>query len=254
MNNRKAVQQYDKYLAIRNREEFSPLTREVFQEYGIDSFHDLARHLRKYGEYGGLADLPCCNEPVLLPFHHDLLNKWLRFDNPRVEEIYDRVFYFLKDQYPDKQSFNRSFFHIEESILRNCWCMPMMDTRILEAPITGCWDKMEIQAAFLKSIGFIVKRFCFHSGMVLRGHTFVLYNDGKYWKACLDCPIPIRNKNLDKLCYLIFSVLKFIPFLTNGEKYELVEFESPYEGMPSSEYLRLIEDGVVLISQKNRRK
>lgn len=255
MNERKAIELYDKFTELRNRKEYKLLTKEVFHEYGIDTLHDLSRHLRKYGEYGGAVKFSFSEELVLMPFHNDLMNSWLKFDNSRVQDIYEKLYPLLQDRYPNSKPFDRTFFRVEEDILKHCWSMPMMDTRILEAPIAGCWDKMEIQAAFLRTKGYEVKRYCFHSGMAMRGHTFVLYNDGKTWNTCLDLPIPVKNKDLNKLCELIFSVLKRIPFLAQGETCELIEFDSPYAGMPALDYVKLIEDGTVRIRRKrNERK
>ena len=252
MNDVKAAELYDKYTELRNSGKYTPLSKEVFRQYGICTFRDLARYLKKYGEYGGAVTLPCSDRPVLLPFHHDEFNKWLRFDNPRVREIYGKIYLLYKEQYPDRASFRRHFFHVEEDILQRYWHMPMMDTRLLDAPIAGCWDKMEIQAAFLASMGCQVKRFCFYSGKIIRGHTFILYHDGKTWNTCLRTPFPIRNKDLAKLCRRIFSVLRRVPLLCKGGNCELIEFQPPYEGMPTQEYIELIANGTVLISRKGK--
>jgi len=58
MNERKAIELYDKFTELRNRKEYRLLTKEVFHEYGIDTLQDLSRHLRKYGEYGGAVKFP----------------------------------------------------------------------------------------------------------------------------------------------------------------------------------------------------
>lgn len=254
MREHKAKELYDRFTKLRNSGEYTPLSREVFLKYGICTFRDLTRYLKKYGEYGGAVDLPCSEGLVLLPFHNDVLNKWLRFDNPRVKEIYESIYQLYREWYPDRDSFKRAFFNVEEDILKRYWYMPMMDTRILDAPIAGCWDKMEIKATFLAALGYKIKRFCFHSGKVIRGHTFVLYYDGKAWNTCLGTPFPIRNKDLKKLCKLIFSVLMHVPFLDKGKICELVEFEPPCGGMSAQEYIKLIEDGVVIIRRKRKGK
>lgn len=254
MREHKAIELYDKFTALRNASEYTTLSREVFLKYGIITFRDLTRHLKKYGEYGGAVDLPCFNGLTLLPFHNDVLNKWLCFDNPRVKEIYERIYQLYSNHYPDKDSFKKSFFNIEEDILLRYWCMPMMDTRLLKAPIAGCWDKMEIQAVFLESMGYEVKRFCFHSGKIIRGHTFVLYYNGRTWNTCLGIPLPVRNADLKKLCKLIFLVFKNVPILDKGETCELIEFAPPQGGMSAQDYIQLIENGTVLIKQKRKGK
>lgn len=254
MREHKAIEFYDKFTGLRNSGEYTTLSREVFLKYGIITFRDLTRYLKKYGEYGGAVDLPCFDGLTLLPFHNDVLNKWLCFDNPRVREIYEIVYQLYRNQYPDKDSFKRSFFDIEEDILRRYWNMPMMDTRILEAPIAGCWDKMEIQATFLEPLGYKIRRFCFHSGRIIRGHTFILYHDGRTWNTCLGIPFPTKNKDLKKLCKRIFSVLMHVPILDKGEICELVEFAAPHGGMSAQEYIKLIEDGTILIKQKRKGK
>ncbi len=252
MREDEAKELYDRFTRLRNSVEYTTLSQEVFFEYGISTFNDLTRYLKKFGEYGGAVGLPCSEELILLPFHNDVLNKWLKFDNPRVKKIYESVYQLYRDCYPDRYSFKKNFFDIEEDILKRYWHMPMMDTRILDAPITGCWDKMEIQASFLASKGYSIKRFCFHSGKIIRGHTFVLYNDGKTWNTCLRKLILIRNKDLNKLCKLIFSILRHVPFLDKGEICELVEFESPQGGMSAQEYIHLIENGVVLMRRSRK--
>ena len=132
--------------------------------------------------------------------------------------------------------------------------MPMMDIRLLKAPIAGCWDKMEMQAVFLESIGYEVKRFCFHSGKIIRGHTFVLYCNGRTWNTCLGIPLSVRNADLKKLCKLIFLVLKNVPILDKGETCELIEFAPPQGRMSAQDYIQLIENGTVLIKQKRKGK
>lgn len=254
MKAHEAKELYDKFTELRNAEEYTPLSREVFLKYGINTFRDLTRYLKKYGEYGGAVNLPCSNGYVLLPFHNDILNKWLRFDNPRVRENYKSIYRLYREQYPDMDSFKKAFFIVEEDILKRYWNMPVMDTRILDAPIAGCWDKMEIQAAFLSSLGYKIKRFCFHSGKVIRGHTFVLYHDGKTWNTCLGTPVSVRSRSLKKLCKLIFFVLTHVPFLDKGEMSELVEFGHPHGDMSAQEYIKLIEDGNVLIRRKRKGK
>lgn len=254
MRNSDAEELYDKYNKLRNATDcIVPLSREVFVEYGINTFHDLSRYLKRNGEYGGAIILPRSNVFILLPFHNDMLNKWLRFENPRVRERYKDIYELYKQQYPNVDTFKKDFFNVEEDILKRYWNMPEMDTRFLNAPIAGCWDKMELQATFAETLGYEVKRFCFHGGRIIRGHTFILYYDGTYWNTCLNTPFPIRNKRLDKLCQLIFNVLLHIPFLDNGEIRELIEFNSPHGGMSAQEYIKLIEDGKVIIKKENHR-
>ena len=247
-----AAERYDKFTALRNAREFQPLTQQVFASYGIRSFRDLSRYLRRNGEYGGAVRLAGSEELVLLPFHNDTLNTWLKFENPRVKQAYELVYAQFGARYPDRQAFERDRFNVEETMLLECWEMPGMDTRILDAPIAGCWDQMEIQARYLENRGYRVKRYCFHGGRIVRGHTFVLYNDGKYWNTCTSFPLHIRRKSLDRLCRLLFHIFRRVPILDKGETTELVEFSSPREGMSAREYVDLIKNGTVVLQRAGK--
>lgn len=244
---------YDKFTALRNAGEFKKLTLEVFESYGIHSYRDLSLYLKKYGEYGGAVKLKGSDKQILLPFHNDILNTWLKFDNPRVIQAYEQVYEQFGAEYSDRRDFDRHRFHVEEELLKQCWVMPAMDTRILEAPIAGCWDKMEIQACYMEALGYQVRRYCFHGGKIIRGHTFVLYHDGKYWNTSMRFPLHIRRKNLESLCSLIFRALIHVPILDKGEISQLVEFAAPYEGMTTQEYIHLIERGKVILKCRRKR-
>ena len=237
---------YDKYTIFRNEKDFKKLTQDVFESYGIYSYHDLLHYLKKHGEYGGAVSLATRGKLVLLPFHNDVMNTWLKFDNPRVTQIYDKIYEQFGDEYSDRTDFNKHRFEVEEKILIKCWAMPAMDTRILNAPVAGCWDMMEIKACYLEVQGYQVKRYCFYGDKIIRGHPFILYNDGKYWNTSLGFPLHIRMKNLQNLCRFVFCMLKHVPFLKKATS-TLVEFSTPYEGMSTEEYVELINNGKVIL-------
>lgn len=256
MNTHNAEMMYEKFMALRNTKTGEPLTRKVFESRGIYTFSDLIRYLNKNGEYGGAIPLEGTEKLTLLPFHNDIMNAWLRFDNPKVVQAYELIYAQYKNRYPERHLFKKNRFKVEESLLEEFWTMPAMDTRLLDAPILGCWDKMELQACFLNILGYEVRRFCFHSGRIIRGHTFVLFNDGIHWKIPDAYPLPIESSDVARLSKFIFWVLQHIPFLDQGAVCELVEFSKPYAGMSTREYLQLIEDGHVVMKcvRKGRHK
>ena len=250
MNHHNAEFLYDQYMSMRNAKVSKPLTREVFEARGIYTFRDLTRYLRKHSEYGGAIPLDDTGKLTLLPFHNDTLNKWLSFDNPRVVEAYERIYERYKARYPNRQSFEKHRFKVEECLLEELWAMPAMDTRLLDAPIVGCWDKMELQTRFLRTLGYEVRRFCFYSRKIIRGHTFILFNNGSRWQTADAYPFFVGTKDIERLYKWIFWILRHIPFLDQGPVCQMVEFEEPCEGMPAKEYLRLIERGNIVIQHR----
>lgn len=89
---------YDFYMKRLNDNEFTlhDLSIDDFQEFGIYTLVDLEKYLKKNAEYGGYIHVPWTKELVLIPFHNDFMNDWLRFDNPRVEHFYDKLYDFRK--------------------------------------------------------------------------------------------------------------------------------------------------------------
>lgn len=79
-------------MKIVNNNNQSGLTLEIFYEYGIHTLKDLGWYLEKNAEYGGYVQMPWTDQLILIPFHNDFMNSWLRFDNPRVIDFYDKLY------------------------------------------------------------------------------------------------------------------------------------------------------------------
>lgn len=107
---------YDFYMKLLNDNECAlpDLSIDAFQEFGIYTLEDLRKYLKKNAEYGGYVHVPWTKELVLIPFHNDFMNDWLRFDNPRVEHFYDKLYESVKDNYDSRIHFDMKRFDIEE--------------------------------------------------------------------------------------------------------------------------------------------
>ena len=248
--NKKSETIYGQMQSVLNLNEGDPLTVEVFRNYGIKSLKDLHHYIKKHGEYGGAVRLSESEGVIILPFHNDFMNKWLKFNNDSVKAAYDRIYQLYQLQYPDRREFERKRFMIEEDILVKYWKMPSMDTRILAAPINGCWDRMEIFATYLNGLGYEVRRLCCHDGNIMRGHTYIVYKTGTYWTTCLGYPINFHYKDFDSVCKISFSLLRRLPIFSNPDCCELIEFQQPRAGMSTLEYLDLIKNGNIVIGKK----
>ena len=239
--------QYDKYMAVLNKLNQPDLTMKIFHEFGIYTLKDLGWYLEKNAEYGGCIRVPWTEDLILIPFHNDFMNSWLRFDNPRVVEFYDKLYEIKKADYDSRVHFDMKRFDVEEELQLYNWIMPPVDKRMLEAPINGCWDRPELIARFLKLQGFETKRLCCHDGHVMRGHCFTVYTDGEYWMTASSLPFNLKCKNYEKFCKKIYRILRHIPIYSDNSKCRLIEFEPPRPGMTTREYLENIENGRVVV-------
>ena len=245
---RDITSQYDSYMALLNDTNQPELTMNVFQEFGIKTFKDLSWYLEKNAEYGGYIHVPWSEQLVLIPFHNDFMNSWLRFDNPRVIEFYDKLYESVKDKYDSRVHFNMKKFDVEEELQLNNWIMPQLDRRMLSVPINGCWDRPELVARFLELQGFKTIRLCCHDGHIMRGHCFTVYTDGKYWMTASSFPVNLKCRNYNLFCNRIYRILRHIPIYSDNSKCRLVEFEAPTPGMTTKEYLENIRNGHVVVS------
>lgn len=241
---------YDFYMKLLNDNECAlpDLSIDAFQEFGIYTLEDLRKYLKKNAEYGGYVHVPWTKELVLIPFHNDFMNDWLRFDNPRVEHFYDKLYESVKDNYDSRIHFDMKRFDIEENLQLNNWRMPPIDKRMLSVPINGCWDKPELIAKFLELHGYQTKRLCCHDGHIMRGHCFTVYTDGVYWRTASSFPINLKCKDFKKMCYYIYRVLRHVPIYSDSSHCQLVEFEPPTPGMCTHDYLEKIRNGRVWIT------
>lgn len=241
-------ERYDAYMAILNDDNQPDLTIETFHEFGIHTLKDLGWYLEKNAEYGGYVHMPWSDQVILIPFHNDFMNSWLRFDNPRVIEFYNKLYDSVKEKYDSRIHFDMKRFDVEEELQLNNWIMPPLDKRMLSAPISGCWDRPELVSRFLELQGFKTKRLCCHDGHIMRGHCFSVYTDGTYWMTASSLPINLKCKSYKKMCAHLHRVLKHIPIYSDNSKCQLVEFDPPKPGMTTQEYLRNIENGRVVVS------
>lgn len=200
--------------AVINSENQPLLTPEVFAEFGIYTLKDLQLYLHKKSEYGGYVRVPWKNKNILIPFHNDFFNSWLRFDNPRVIAFYNELYEHTKDRYQNRTHFDMTRFNIEEDMQMNNWRMPTLDRKMLAAPINGCWDKPELISCFLEFQGYTTKRFCCHDGIIMRGHCFAAYFDGQKWSTC-DSGLTLKDKDFNKFCRRIYNILKCVPIFKN---------------------------------------
>ena len=238
---------YDAAMAVLNGEPGPELSLEVFARFGIHTLRELEWYLEKHSEYGGYIHVPWTEELVLLPLHHDFINAWLRFDNPRVVTLYDRLYESRKEQFHNRTHFDRKRFDIEEDLQLNNWTMPPLDQRMLASPVNGCWDRPELVARFLELQGFQVQRLSCHDGHVMRGHCFVVYTDGNFWMTTSAFPVNLKCKSYRTMCRRIFAVLKHLPIYSDRTKCRLVEFGPPRPGMTTRQYLSLIENGTTIL-------
>ncbi len=236
---------YDEAEAVINSFDQPPLTDEVFEEFGIRTLGDLSSYLSRRAEYGGYISVPFSEKLVLIPFHNDFMNRWLRFDNPRVTAFYDRLYEERKSEFDSRQHFDRARFRIEEEFQLNAWRMPPLDKRMLLAPISGCWDKPELLAHFLTLKGYPVKRLSCNDGNNLRGHCFCVYYDGKYWRPA--GRYPIKNRDYKKLCRAMLDIFRRVPMFKHPDRCRLMEFGAPETGFTGREYVALIDNGSVVV-------
>lgn len=243
-------EKYDSYMAILNDSNQPDLTIDVFNEFGIRTLKDLGRYLKKNSEYGGYVHMPWSEKLILIPFHNDFMNSWLRFDNPRVIDFYNKLYDSVKDEYDSRTHFDMKRFDIEEELQRNHWSMPPIDKRMLSAPINGCWDRPELIARFLELHGFKTKRLCCHDGNIMRGHCFTVYTDGSYWMTASSFPINLKCKSYEQMCKYLYRMLKHIPIYSDNSKCQLVEFDPPKPGMVTRDYLDNIKNGKIIVSNR----
>lgn len=242
------TRKYDEYMALLNDVNQPELTMDIFHEFGIHTLRELGSYLEKNAEYGGYVRVSWSDKLILIPFHNDFMNSWLRFDNPRVKEFYDHLYESRKAEFDSRIHFDMKRFDVEESLQLNNWIMPPIDKRMLSVPISGCWDRPELIARFLELQGYKTKRLCCHDGHVMRGHCFTVYTDGEYWRTASSLPINLKCKSYEVFCRKIYCALKHIPIYSDNSKCRLVEFESPKSGMTTEEYLLNIEKGLVVVS------
>lgn len=244
------IAKYDSYMKILNDDNQPELTIDVFHEFGIFSIKDLGKYLKQNSEYGGCVHMSWSQEAILIPFHNDFMNSWLRFDNPRVIEFYNDLYDSVKEQYDSRVHFDMKKFDVEENLQINNWIMPPLDRRMLSAPISGCWDQPELVARFLELQGYKTKRLCCHDGHAMRGHCFTVYTDGTYWMTAASLPLNIKTKDYNDLCRKVYKILKHVPIYSDNSKCRLVEFDPPVPGMTAKEYVANIENGRIVVDYK----
>lgn len=238
---------YERYITIINDDNQPDLTMDVFHEFGIKTLRQLNWYLEKNAEYGGCVDMPWSEKLIIIPFHHDFMNAWLRFDNPYVVDFYDRLYETVKDQYHSRTHFNMKRFDVEEELQLNNWKMPPIDRRMLTAPINGCWDKPELISRFLELQGFKTQRLCCHDGIIMRGHCFTVYSDGIYWRTASSASINLRDKSFEGLCHKVFRLLRHIPIYSDSSKCRLIAFDPPKPGVSARDYINNIKKGKIII-------
>lgn len=235
---------------------YDVLGPDAFAKYGIDSMEALERHLMKRSEYGGMIKNEFDGSILLLPFHHDVMNKWLKFDIPRVQEYYEQIYEKYTDRFhlKSKEDFKNRFFKIEEQIQIHRWELPLFDERILIYPILGCWDKVEIEAIYLESKGIEVKRVCCHDGIKMRGHTFLCFYEDGYWKTYMTSKVVLKSRTFEQLCKKSYELLRHVPIFLDSKKCELVEYTKPPVGCTGKQYIDILENGKVIIESLASRK
>lgn len=242
------TKKYDSYMEVLNNDSQVELTIDVFHEFGIYSLKDLGCYLKKNAEYGGYVRVPWSKNLILIPFHNDFMNSWLRFDNPRVISFYDKLYENKKQDYDSRIHFNMKRFDIEEELQLNNWFMPKVDKKMLTVPISGCWDRTELIARFLELQGFKTKRLSCHDDYIMRGHCFTVYFDGEYWRTTSSFPINLKCREYDLFCKILYKILRHAPIYSDNSKCKLVEFGAPTEGMSTKEYLENIEKGIIVVA------
>lgn len=227
--------------------DWEAVNREMFDRYNIRVIRDLERFMSKNCEYGGLVFDSAKKKVILLPFHHDFMNSWLKFDDQHVIEFYGDYYDNNKKKYRSKDEFDKRFFETEEVIQLNNWMMPKFDERIFKYPIMGCWDKVEIEALFLECHGKEVRRVCCHDGNKMRGHTFLCFYDAGIWKKYMTSVITLKADNFEKLCKKAHSLLKHVPIYSNPKRCELIEYDKPPILCKGTEFVEILEKGRIII-------
>ena len=246
-----AVEKYNRAMRIINSATSQPLTLSEFRAYGISSLSDLNRYLSQKSEYGGYVKTEVSDQLIIIPFHNDFMNTWLKFKNPKVVEFYDRLYDYRKHAYHSREHFDKKRFDIEEDLQINNWTMPMVDKKMLEAPIFGCWDKPELLSRFLELQGFQTKRLCCHDGNEMRGHCFAVYFDGKYWRTTsTQFLLNYKCRDYQEFCNRVFSVVRNIPFFSSPRACSLVEYKAPSAGTTAHELVESIKNGILCCPSK----
>ena len=249
-----AVTMYDRAMKVINGQPLPELSPEDFASYGITSLAELNSYLSKKAQYGGYIKTELSEEKIIIPFHNDFMNSWLKFHNPRVIEFYNRLYESRKRSYQSREHFDRKRFDIEEEFQLNNWTMPKLDRRLLDAPICGCWDKPELIARFLELHGFQTRRLCCHDGNEMRGHCFAVYFDGIYWHTTSTrFPLNYKSKDYQHFCDRVFSAVRNIPFFSSPSDCCLIEYSTPVAGATAVELVDSIKNGVIICHQKSGR-
>ena len=240
------VKKYDHYSGIINLPDQPELTEKVFDEFGIRTVADLGKYLRRNSEYGGYIRFPGSERNILIPFHNDFMNKWLRFDNPRIVRFYDRIYELRKDEFNNRHHFDMERFNIEEEFQLNNWRMPTIDRRMLSAPINGCWDKPELLARFLSLKGYQIQRMSCNDGNILRGHCFCVYYDGTFWRTASSYGVDLKKRDYREFARSLLGILRHVPIFSDNSKCRIMEFEAPDKNCTGKEYVRTISEGHIL--------
>ncbi len=248
--NNEIVKKYDEAMKIINAPYSQPLTMDVFEGMGIYSLHDLVTYLGKNSEYGGYISLPDMPGYTLIPFHNDFMNKWLKFHNPRIIDFYDHIYEQRKNEFNSRHHFDMERFAIEEEFQLNNWRMPPLDKRMLDAPISGCWDKPELLAHYLTMKGYEVKRLSCNDGNVLRGHCFCVYFDGKCWSTATSYILDMKDPDFERFCKKLLNILHRVPMFVNPENCSIMAFEKPVDRCTAKEYTDMISQGQVIATLK----
>lgn len=243
---REITEKYDHYSRMLNVADEPFLDLQVFGEFGIRTLGELLAYFAKYTEYGGHISMEGEEGLTLIPFHHDSMNRWLKFDNPRVVDFYDRVYERRKNEFHSRHHFDMERFRIEEEFQLNNWVMPPLDRRRLTAPISGCWDKPEVIAHFLTMKGFEVRRLSCNDGNVLRGHCFCVYHDGEFWRTATSNKYGYKNRDYQQFCKRLLSVLRRIPIFSDPGNCRIMEFGEPAQGCTGGEYVDNISRGQII--------
>lgn len=236
-------QLYDKMMIAINEEFYPNLSVKILKKYNIVRLKDLIRFLRKNAEYGGC--ITYYDAKIILPFYKDNKNRWLKYNNPRVASFYHRLYEKEKSNYNGRKHFDLKRFEIEESFQLNNWNFPVMTERLLKVPVYGCWDRSELIAYFLELKGYDVKRLYFTTTNIQRGHSFCIYNDGKFWRFVSFPENIFRFKKYQILYKIAFYRLQVT--YRSDNFYRLIEFSKPIAGMNTTEYLNHIENGTEVL-------
>ena len=229
------------------KSDWKELNRGIFDRYNIHTIRDLERFISKHCEYGGLVFDNVHKKVMLLPFHHDFMNSWLKFNNQQVIKFYDDYYEANKNNYRSREEFENRFFETEEFIQLNNWMMPKFDERIMKYPIMGCWDKVELEALFLEINGKEVRRVCCHDGNKMRGHTFLCFCDAGIWQTYMTSVFALKASSFEELCEKAHGILKNIPIYSNPKRCELIEYEKPPMLCTGATFVEILERGTIVI-------